>query len=75
LPPRKFEKIARYEEEFGITIDRKKSVREMADEGTPYDMDPATIKEAISEKWTGPVFLRDWQLPQGAFRKSGGPPT
>jgi len=70
----KFNKIARYEEEFGFTIKHKQSVRELADAGVPYaNMIPEYIEQATSEKYWMPIMPEVWQMPSGAFGHSCGP--
>jgi 3'-phosphoadenosine 5'-phosphosulfate sulfotransferase (PAPS reductase)/FAD synthetase len=76
IAPAKFERIAQYEEEFGITIHRTLSVRQLADKGTPYEMDAAMIELAMGDEY--PVELMivpegQWQYPAGAFGESNGP--
>lgn len=73
IAPEAFEKIAGYEEEFGKTIHRSKSVRELAAEGTPYDMDPEIVKVAMSHKYNQTIITDDWVQPSGAFKECGGP--
>jgi len=68
-------KIAAYEKEFGITIDRDMDVLTKANKGNPY---PATsnadlITEANDPNWDGPVFVDEWQCPAGAFGENAGP--
>jgi len=68
-------KIASYEKQFGITIDRKLDVQAKADKGTPYPAtaNQALIDEANDPNWDGPVFVDDWQMPAGAFGENTGP--
>lgn len=78
IAPERFERIARYEARFGVTIRRGVSVRDPADKGRPY---PAALARpdlaalALSKHWTGPVQLAEhlWALPVGAFGDSAGP--
>ena len=75
LDPERFEKIAQYEDEFGKTIDRKFSIRDLADKGTsqvPF-MDEETKALALSKTYDESVRTNDWQMPVGAFKKTGGP--
>jgi len=72
--PDNFERIANYESEFGVTIQRKKSVRENAESGTAYDAINDKIKtELISTSYTNSIIINDWELPAGAFGESNGP--
>lgn len=73
IAPEKFERIAQYEEEFGVTIQRKHSVRELAASGTPYAMDAAIVRLAMSTVYDAPILTDNWQLPAGAFGESNGP--
>lgn len=70
--PQAFEDIARREEEFGITIQRKLSVRQLADKGTPYDVDPRMLSIANATTYDEPILLDNWTLPKGAFKESAG---
>jgi len=73
--PERFSVIADYEEEFGLTINRKLSVRELADRGTPYDVKASDLAIAMGTTWTQPIIVdpKDWVLPAGAFGESNGP--
>lgn len=74
IAPERFEKIAKYEEEFGKTIQRKKSVRELAAEGESFIPADAELREiAIGKTYGESVKTADWQMPVGAFKKDGGP--
>jgi 3'-phosphoadenosine 5'-phosphosulfate sulfotransferase (PAPS reductase)/FAD synthetase len=71
----KFEVIAKYEEEFGVTIQRNESVRELAAKGTCY---PAAknlelINLAKGELFTQKVIIEQWEQPAGAFGENAGP--
>jgi 3'-phosphoadenosine 5'-phosphosulfate sulfotransferase (PAPS reductase)/FAD synthetase len=69
LYPDMVEDIARYEEQFGKTIKRKKSVRELLDEGSRY-LTASVIPEhySIIEEGT-------WDLPSGAMSGRDSGPT
>lgn len=76
VAPEAFERVARYEEEFGCTIHRKLSVRQLADKGTPYEMDPAMVALAMGEIYPDNLILvpeGTWRHPPGAFGESTGP--
>jgi len=76
IAPEKFEQIAQYEEEFGVTIHRTLSVRQQADKGTPYAMDPALMSLAMSNTYPEDLIIvpeGHWQYPPGAFGESNGP--
>ena len=70
----KFEKIADYEEDFGLTIQRKCSVRELANDGNAYaDMSAGYVAQAMSEKYYMRINPLAWEMPTGAFGESCGP--
>ena len=72
--PERFEAIAAYEEAFGCTIQRTCSVRELAERGTPYDIDPEMLELALSETYSAEVISTGtWRLPPGAFGECNGP--
>lgn len=74
VAPEMFERIARYEEEFGITIQRKSSVREMASRGRPYQhITSERITAVMSDHYLGEIRPESWMLPAGAFGESCGP--
>lgn len=76
IAPAHFEKIADYEEEFGTTIQRALSVRELADKGTAYEAvryDQDMIDLAFLDTYHGDVIVDDWFYPAGAFGESTGP--
>lgn len=73
--PQAFAPIARYEAEFGVTIQRRRSVVEAADRGTPYRCDPSWLAIANGTSYPGPIRLPagQWRLPPGAFGEAAGP--
>jgi len=72
--PNHFELVARYEEQFGVTIHRSKSVRELAESGTAYPVpDERLLAMALSPAHIDPILVEDWTLPSGAFGESTGP--
>ncbi|WP_250565052.1 hypothetical protein [Adonisia turfae] len=75
IAPEHFRQIADYENDFGVTIQRKKSVGELADKGTPYAaiQNSSLLEVALSTQYTLPVFVDDWKLPAGAFGENAGP--
>ena len=74
INPAQVEKIADYEEEFGVTIKRKESVRELVSKGTAYDtMKEEDIHDALSEEYLHDILMECWTLPAGAFGESCGP--
>lgn len=75
LAPKQFARIAQFEATFGATIQRKLSVRQQADKGTPYDWAAEAAASAISRAFDGPVFLDKWTMPAGALRGESCGPT
>lgn len=74
INPAQVEKVANYEESFGITIKRKESVRELVAKGTPYaSMKSEDIQDALNHEFIKEVFMENWTLPAGAFGESCGP--
>lgn len=75
VDPVSFERVAAYEARFGKTIQRKLTVVQLADRGTPYRMTQADVDAALSETFAEHVFLTGatWKLPSGAFGDSCGP--
>ena len=72
--PDHFNKIADYEEQFGLTIHRSMSVSEQATKGTPYSVDKQTYLLAMSKDYSEKIILTgEWELPKGAFGDSSGP--
>jgi 3'-phosphoadenosine 5'-phosphosulfate sulfotransferase (PAPS reductase)/FAD synthetase len=80
LFPEAFKKIADYEKCFGKTIQRKRSVRDLASMGQPL-FDPATaalsglVQLGRSREYAERVRLSNtvWRRPAGAGRSCGGP--
>lgn len=74
IAPAQVSKIAAYEQEFGCTINRTKSVPELVSAGRPYpDMAPDVIRQAMAEVFTEPIIVSVWTLPKGAYGESCGP--
>lgn len=74
IDPHGFAKIAAKEAASGKTIHRQHSVTELADRGTPYQLDPDMIRLAMSEEYyVDQIYVEDWKLPQGAYGDSVGP--
>jgi 3'-phosphoadenosine 5'-phosphosulfate sulfotransferase (PAPS reductase)/FAD synthetase len=73
LSPEHFERIADYEEDFGVTIHRSRSVREQADRGTPFPFEERWKRIALSTTYDEPIFVDPWVLPLGAHGDSSGP--
>lgn len=74
VAPGAFEAVAAYEERFGVTIQRKESVRQLAERGTPYQLDQKWVEAANAHTMTMPIYVGDqWILPSGAYGESCGP--
>ena len=71
--PEQFNAVADYEQSFGLTIKRDKSVIESANAGTCYIFDQDEVKQATSEIYTDSPIIKKWTMPQGAFGDSTGP--
>ena len=72
IVPDWFDRIARYEDRFGCTIQRGRSVRNMADQGSPFPAalaQPELVRTALQQGWQEPVRIAptDWMMPAGAF--------
>ncbi len=75
IAPGKFEAISAYEREFGVTIQRKRSIAEVAGSGMPYESlnDPALVEQAVSTEYRLPIRESPWSLPAGAYGEAAGP--
>lgn len=71
----RFERIAEYEVEFNKTIQRDKSVEDMAEAGEAYIQSDIKywIDLAMSKTYMGEIRTQHWTLPAGAFGESAGP--
>lgn len=80
IAPGQFEEIAQMEEDFGHTIDAKRSVRELADRGQVYPMLNTMLGRVLAQTAMGTEFRPEWvsmhdnwKMPAGAFGESTGP--
>ncbi len=78
IAPDWFERIAAYEQRFGVTIHRTRGIEHLAAHGRPYPAaltQPELVRQALSEAWNeNPrVSPAAWTLPAGAFGSSLGP--
>jgi 3'-phosphoadenosine 5'-phosphosulfate sulfotransferase (PAPS reductase)/FAD synthetase len=76
IAPDLFNRIARYERDFGKTIHRGRSVVDLADRGTPYPEchKPELVNLAMHRAYPLDQIKTDaWTLPPGAFKHCGGP--
>lgn len=73
--PERTQRIADYEDEFGVTISRtKQNVLEVAKKATPIEItDMAALQQAMSDTYTLPLFTTSdkWEMPAGAFGTEG----
>ena len=68
------EKIAEYESDFGVTINRNKSVPELINDGTPYKaLTYSMARVANASEYTESIIVSNWELPAGAFGDGCGP--
>lgn len=73
IAPKEFKTIVDYETQFGVTVKRKGNYDDNADKGIVNIFDWDAVKSALSTEWNEPIFLKDWQMPVGAFGDSSGP--
>lgn len=79
IDPARFERIASYEDEFGVTIKRGASVVEQADQGNSFVQGAPTshVTLAMSQDYPADQFFlaegEEWSPPVGAFKRCGGP--
>lgn len=71
--PNAFKPIQNYEAEFGFTIQRSKTVGQLADSGTPYRCGHEMLTLAESTDYYESIFVDNWVLPSGAFKETNGP--
>lgn len=73
IAPQQFQTIANYEQDFGLTIHRTRSVVEQADRGINQAKSPYWTEVALSPMFTIPMFMDPWELPIGAYGDNSGP--
>lgn len=73
--PPAFNKVARHEGSFEMTIHRSMNVHQLAASGVPYHCDETIVALAESTEYTLSIIQEDWRLPPGAFKKGCGGPT
>lgn len=73
ISPERFAMLEALETEFGFTLRKGVTLGELADAGTPYDMDPEQVRIALSTTYDKSVLVQDWILPAGAYGESAGP--
>lgn len=75
IAPEKFARISSYEKQFGVTINRKNSVEEMAASGESFIPAETShiVNQALANLFNEEIFVENWTMPAGAFRSCGGP--
>lgn len=73
LDPARFDKLAAYEADFGVTLKRKVSLPVLAEKGTAYTMSAEEVAIAMGREYHEPIFVEEWKLPSGAYGESCGP--
>lgn len=76
IDPEGTEEIAEFEDEFGVTIKRKESVRDLVAKGTPYAaITPERKALAMAKVYPHDIIMPEgtWTLPAGAFKEGCGP--
>ncbi|MCI1374108.1 MAG: phosphoadenosine phosphosulfate reductase family protein [Acetobacter sp.] len=66
----KFARLVDYEEHFGCTIKRDRSLMHLVRQGRVFEAarsQPALVKAALSDRQIRSVFTEEWPLPAGAF--------
>ena len=77
IDPAQVEKIVAYEESFGFTINRTKSVREMVAAGKAYEIEDKGnhVADSMKTSYEHEIIMADgeWTIPAGAYGESCGP--
>lgn len=75
LDPDRFERLARYEEEFGVTLKRNTSLRNLILSREVHKMEDVYIQAAMSANFNLPILLSPgaWLTPAGAYKGGCGP--
>lgn len=73
VDPEGMAKMIVHEKSFRMTMKRNKSLEQLLDEGTAYDMAEKWIEVARSQVFCLPIVSENWQLPVGAFSSNDGP--
>lgn len=74
--PEFFYALVTQEQALGRTIDRKYTLSELADKGTPFPSTPEAVAAAFSHFYSSTIILpagTPWSLPAGAFGENAGP--
>ena len=73
IVPDRFAELERLEDDFGFTLRKGVTLGQLADQGTPYPMDEAMVRLALSTTYDRPVVVDPWRLPLGAYGENAGP--
>jgi 3'-phosphoadenosine 5'-phosphosulfate sulfotransferase (PAPS reductase)/FAD synthetase len=73
ISPERFALLEGLEVEFGHTLRKGTTLGELADAGTPYEMDPMIVGRALSTTFESPIIVDEWMLPKGAYGEGAGP--
>jgi len=75
INPSQVDQVINYEQDFGVTINRRNTIKEMIQKGVPHTASPEVIEACLAEDYDGPIQVsaEDWKLPSGAFGESCGP--
>lgn len=76
VAPEQIQRIAKYEEKFGLTIHRTLSVPERVEKGKAYDnanLETANCGQLMASEYADDLYPDNWELPSGAFGESAGP--
>lgn len=73
ISPDRFAELVQLERDFGHTLRNGITLDALADQGTPYEMDPDMVHLALSTTYDRPILLETWRLPKGAYGESAGP--
>ena len=77
IDPIGVQEISKYEDQFGVTIHRTKSVATLVNEGIPYEnvYNNTLRHEAMNPIYVGRIWVNpaNWQQPAGAFGENAGP--
>lgn len=72
--PERFEELAAMEENFGVTMKRKGTLRDLVEKGEVYEAsNQETAGIATSEEYNQSIIMDNWTLPAGAYGESCGP--
>lgn len=74
ISPKQGERISALEDEFGITIKRKGSLKDLYKSGKPYkEITEEYSNISTSKNYNLSIIMDKWELPSGAYGESCGP--